>query len=203
MQAEEGGDGGDVPGVFVTEPVGVQGGEIGVVDFMRSQADLHRKVQHGALARRDVGRLAVIDGHLVGHVRLFLVDAQQRAVCHHAVQALVGCAGGGDDHLAVALAQVAAAAGAFGLHQRVVVGEEGAPFGRAARQAQEHVRHKAGFFLHGQHLGLDVVGQGVQVGKRVTGGHGRSLLGVHLDTGAHTLYHFGPAPPPRRAGAHP
>ena len=69
-----------------------------------SRADLHREVEHRALARRDVG-LAVVDRHLVGDQRLLLVDAQDRAVRDHAVQALVGGRGGDDDHLALALAQ--------------------------------------------------------------------------------------------------
>jgi hypothetical protein len=71
------------------KPCGAQRGEVGLVDLVRRRADLHREVQHGALARRDVG-LAVVDRHLVGDQRLLLVDAQDRAMRHHAVQALVG-----------------------------------------------------------------------------------------------------------------
>jgi hypothetical protein len=138
-----------------SEAVRVQRGEVGVVDLVRLQADLHREVEHGALARRDVG-LAVVGGHLVGHQRLLLVDAQDGAVRHHAVQALVG-------RLVVVTiisrSPLVSAVRSFGHHQRVVVGEEGAPLGRPVRQRQEHVGHEAGLLLHLQHLGLDVVGQ--------------------------------------------
>ncbi|MCY1543482.1 hypothetical protein D9M68_793020 [compost metagenome] len=162
----------------------MQGGEIGVVDLVRGQADLHREVEHGALARADLG-LAVVHRHLVGHQRLFLVDAQDRAVRHHAVETVVGGAGGGDDHLAIALGEAAFATCGFGRHQRIVVGEEGTPLGRAARQRQEHVGHEAGFFLHLQDLGLEVLRQGVEVGQGVAGiAHGLSpvsfLLGLKV-----------------------
>ena len=73
-QTKERSDGGNVSGVFVIEPMGVQGGKVFVVDFIGFQAHLHRKVEHGALARRDIG-LAVVDSHLVGHQGLLLVNA--------------------------------------------------------------------------------------------------------------------------------
>jgi hypothetical protein len=70
------------------KPCACSGGEVGLVDLVRAQADLHREIEHRALARRDVG-LAVVHGHLVGHQRLLLVDAQHGAVRHHAVEALL------------------------------------------------------------------------------------------------------------------
>ena len=88
-----------------------------------------------ALAGRDVG-LAVVDGHLVGHKGLFLVDTQNGAVRDHTVQALVGAAGGGDDHLAIAFGEVAGAARTLGFHERIVVRKKRAPFGRAAGKPQ-------------------------------------------------------------------
>ena len=147
-------------------------------DAVRLVADLHREVEHRALARRDVG-LAVVDRDLIGHQRFLLVDAQQRAVCNHAVQALVGRTGCGHDHLAVALGQAAL----FLQHQRVVIREERAPFSGAPRERQKHVRHEAGFFLHLEHLGADVVGQVFQLGGGVAG-HGAVLFLSHR-LGAH------------------
>jgi hypothetical protein len=107
-----------------------------------SSADLHREIEHGLLARRDVG-LAVVDRHLVGDQRILLVDAQDGAVGDHAVLAAVGVRGGDHDHLALGLGQAAVL-----FHQRVVVGEEGAPLGGPVRQGQEDVGHEAGFLLH-------------------------------------------------------
>ena len=86
---------------------------------------------------------------------------------HHAIQALVSGAGGGDDHLAVALGQ----AGVFFEHQGVVVGKKSAPLGRASRQCQKHGGHKTGLFLDFEHFRADVVGQVFEFGERVTG-HG-------------------------------
>lgn len=126
---------------------------VGVVDGVRCGANLHRKVEHGALARRDVG-LAVIDGHLVGHQRILLVNAQDGAVRDHAIQALVGSGGGDDDHLALALGEAAA----FPQHQRIVVREEGTALVGPMRQRKEDVRHKAALLLHLQDARADVFG---------------------------------------------
>jgi hypothetical protein len=65
---------------------------------------------------------------------------------------------------------VAGAAHRLRHHQGVVVGKEGAPLGRPAGKGQEHVGHEAGLFLHLQYLGLDVVGQLVEVGGGVAVG---------------------------------
>ena len=153
--------------------MGMQGAEVGVLDLVRAQAHLHGEVEHGALARRDVG-LAVVHGHLVGHQRLFLVDAQDGSMRHHAVQALVGGAGGGHDHFAVALGQVT-----FLLeHQGIVVGKKGAPLRRSAGKGQKHVGDEAGLFLHLQDAGADVFGKVVQCGEGVAWVHGcRALQG--------------------------
>jgi hypothetical protein len=96
-----------------------------------------------ALARADVG-LAVIDRHLVGNQRLFLIDAQDGAMSHHAIQALIGSAGGGDDHFALALAETAVLLE----HQRIVVGKEGAPLGRPASKGQKNIGNKARLLLY-------------------------------------------------------
>jgi hypothetical protein len=84
---------------------------------------------------------------------------------------VVGGAGGGDDHLALALGQAAFTVHALGHHQGIVVGKKGTPFRRAAGKGQKHVGDEPGFFLHFQNAGADVFGQGVQVGKGVTGVH--------------------------------
>ena len=54
-QAEERGDGADVPDVFVGEAMLVQRGEIFIADFVRLFGDLHREIAHRFLAWRDVG----------------------------------------------------------------------------------------------------------------------------------------------------
>ncbi len=166
-QAKKGGDGGDIPNVFVVEPVRVQRGEVGVVYQVAVGAHLHGEVEHGALAWRDVG-FAVVDGDLVGDQRFLFVDAQNRAVRHHAIQAVVGRAGGGDDHLAVTLGQVAVAAHRLGHHQGIVVGKERTPFGRAAGERQKYIGHKACLFLHLQNLDANVIGQIFQLGVGVS-----------------------------------
>ena len=126
------------------------------------QTHLHRKVEHGALAWADV-RLAVIDGHLVCHQGLFLIDTQDGAMCHHAIQAVVGGTGGGDDHFTLALGQ----ATVFTQHQGIVVSEKCPPFSRATRQGQKHIGHKTGFFLNFQDFGADVFRQVFDLRGRV------------------------------------
>ena len=96
----------------------------------------------------------MVDRDLVGDQRVLLVDAQQRAVRDDAVEALVGAAGGDDDHLLLALAEARVAQ-----QQRVVVGEEGAELGRPVREGEEDVGHEAGLLLHLEDLRADVVGQ--------------------------------------------
>src|SRR5471030_217619 len=64
-QREETGDGDDVPDILVGKTVAVQGLEVGVDYGPRLERGLHRKIEHGALLRRDVG-LAVVDRHLIG-----------------------------------------------------------------------------------------------------------------------------------------
>ena len=140
----------------------MQSGEVGIVNFMAVQTHLHRKVEHGALAGRDI-RFAVVHRHLVSHQRFLFIDAQNRAVRHHAIQTVVGRAGGGHDHLAVALGEVAV----LFEHQRVVIVEKRAPFGGASCQRQKHIGHEARFFLHFQNLGAHVLGQILEVGVGV------------------------------------
>src|SRR3546814_2405000 len=58
-----------------------------LADLLRTLRDLHRVVEHGALARRDVG-LAPVDRDLIGDHRVLLADPQDRPVRDHAVEAL-------------------------------------------------------------------------------------------------------------------
>src|SRR5690606_28481816 len=102
-----------------------------------------------------------------GQQGLLFVDAQDRPMRHHAVQTVVGGAGRGDDHLALAFAQAGFPAGGLRHHERIVVGEKGTPLGRPAGEGQKHVGHEAGLFLDFQDPGADVLGQGVQLGQRV------------------------------------
>ena len=127
--------------------------------LLRLGAHLHREVEHGALARRDVG-LAVVDGDLVGDQRVLGADAQDRAVRDHAVMALVGAGGRHHDHLALGLGQAAVL-----FHQRVVIGKEGAEFVGPIGQRQEDVRNEAGFLLHREDAGADIVRQLVDGGR--------------------------------------
>jgi hypothetical protein len=64
-ETEEGGDSGDIPDIFVAETMALKSLEVGITDGLRQVADFHSKVEHGHLARGDVG-LAVVRGHLVG-----------------------------------------------------------------------------------------------------------------------------------------
>ncbi len=160
--------------------MGVQRGEVGFFNFIAVLANFHGEIQHGALPRRDVG-LAVIHSDLIRHQGFLFVNAQNGTVRDHAVQAVVGGAGGGDNHLAVALAQ----ARVLFEHQRVVVGKKGPPFGRAPRQGQKDIGHKAGFFLDFQHLGADVVGQIFDFWGRVASGHEVTLDFLNLTSASH------------------
>ena len=63
---------------------------------------------------------------------------------HHAIQAVIGGTGGGDNHFPLTLGE----ATVFAQHQRVVVREKCPPFGRATGQGQKHIGHKTGFFLN-------------------------------------------------------
>ncbi len=128
------------------------------------RAHLHREVEHGALARRDIG-LAVVDGDLVGDLRILRPDAQDRAMRDHAIVALVGAGGRHHDHLALGLGQAAVL-----FHQRVVIGKERAEFVGPVGQRQEDVRHEAGLFLHREQAAADIVGQCVDGGYREASG---------------------------------
>lgn len=86
------------------------------------------------------------------------------------------------DHLALALGQAAF----FLEHEGIVVGEKGAPFGRAARKGQEDVGNEACLFLHFKDAGADVLGQAGQFGLGVAGGgHVSCLLGVVVVVAGH------------------
>ena len=60
-----------------------------------------------------------------------------------AILALVDARGRDHDHLALGLGQAARL-----LHQRVMIGEEGAELVRPARQREKDVRNEARLFLH-------------------------------------------------------
>src|SRR5690606_18335448 len=59
--AEEGGDRADVPDRLVVEAVSAQRLEVGVLDLAAAGRQLHREIQHRALARTDLG-LAIVGG---------------------------------------------------------------------------------------------------------------------------------------------
>ena len=75
-----------------------------------------------------------------------------------AVLAAVGIRRGDHDHFAFGLGQAAVP-----FHQRVVVGEEGAPLGGPVRQGKEDVGDEAGFFLDFEDARADVRGQVVEL----------------------------------------
>jgi hypothetical protein len=153
-QPEQAGDRADVPDVVVAEAVTTQGRVVGVDQGAAVLAHLERERQHRALTLGDVGP-EVVGGHLVGQHRLPGIHAQQSAVRHHAVQAIVGRRGGDDDHFAFGPAE----RGAVAQHQRVVPVEERAGLGRPVREGQEHVGHEAGLGLHLEDAGAQVLGQ--------------------------------------------
>jgi hypothetical protein len=114
-----------------SKPCVAQRRVVGLADRARLEADLHREREHRLLARRDVG-LPVVDGDLVGDERILLVDAQDRAVRDHAVQAVVRAARRDHDHFLLALRQARRLQ-----HQRVVVREERPELVRAVREREE------------------------------------------------------------------
>ena len=76
-----------------------------------------------------------------------------------AVEAVVGCTGGGDDHFSIAFAQAALAPHSLRHHERIVVSEEGAPFSGSASECHENIRDEPRFFLCFKNARLDVVWQ--------------------------------------------
>jgi hypothetical protein len=152
-EAEEGRNGTNVPDVLVAEAVSVQRFEVGIGNRGGVERHFHGEIQHGLLARRDVG-LAMIDRNLVGDQRVLGTDAQDGAVRDHAILATVGIRGGDYDHLAFRLGQPTLL-----FHQRIVKGEERAPFRGPVRQREKHVGNEAGLLLHLQDAGADVFGQ--------------------------------------------
>ncbi len=75
-----------------------------------------------------------------------------------AILAMVEAGGGDHDHLPLGLGQAAGL-----LHQRVMIGEEGAELVGTARQRQKDVGHEAGLFLHRRDPLGDVGGQVLEV----------------------------------------
>ena len=71
-----------------------------------------------------------------------------------AIGAVVDARSRDHDHLALGLGQAAGL-----LHQRVMIGEEGAELVRPARERQKHIGNEARFFLHRFDPLADVVGQ--------------------------------------------
>ena len=154
-QREEGRNRGDVPDVVVGKAMAGDRRKILLGYLLRINAHLHREIEHGALSRRDVG-FAVIDGDLVCNQRVLRPDAQDGAMRDHAILALVGARRRHHDHLALGLGEPAVL-----LHQRIMIGEEGAEFVGPIRQRQEHVRNEAGFLLHREEAGPDILRQAV------------------------------------------
>ena len=126
------------------KPWALEGGDVGIADGMSLEGHLHGEVEHRLLPGRDVG-LAVVDGDLIGDQRVLGADAQDRAMGDDAILALVGVAGRHHDHLALGLGEIAGL-----VHQRVVIGEEGAELVGPTGEHQKDVRHEAGLLLNGQ-----------------------------------------------------
>jgi hypothetical protein len=136
---------------------------VGVAHGPRLFADLDGEVEHGHLTWADIG-LAVVRGDDVGDERVLLEDPQHRSVRDDAVEAVIDRRGGHDDHLPIGLGQVPRLL----LHERVVVGEEGAEFVRSAGQGEEDVGHEARLLGDLEDLGADVIVDVVDVSKWVS-----------------------------------
>ena len=134
-----------------------QGRVVGLDDRRRVGADLQREIEHRLLPRRDLG-LAMVHRDLIGDERVLLVDAQDRAVRDHAVEAVVRRAGGDDDHLLLAFGQARRLE-----HQRIVIGEERAELVGSMGQGEEDVGDETRFLLHLEDPSAQVFGQ---VGNR-------------------------------------
>ena len=95
----------------------------------------------------------------------------------HAILALVGGGGRDHDHLALRLRQPAVL-----LHQRIVIGEEGAEFVRPVREHEEDVGDEARLLLHRFDPRADVGGQALQRrhGKTADRGLGASFALVFV-----------------------
>ena len=114
--------------------------------------------------------------HPVRDLRVLRADPQDRPVCHHAVDAVVGAGGRDDDELPLGLRQAALA-----LHERVVVVEERPQLRGATGEGAEHVRHEPGLLgdrldalaqVVGQVCGLDVAETAHRVIVRTVLRHG-------------------------------
>ena len=92
-----------------------------------------------------------------------------------AILALVDARGRDHDHLALGLAQAAGL-----LHQRVMIGEEGAELVRPARQREKDVGNEARLFLHRCDPLADVLGRSARsgAGNRLIGGLVTACLGL-------------------------
>ena len=168
---EQGGDCGDVPGVFVRKAMTFQRSVILFLDVVRALGDLDGEVEHRLLPRRQVG-LAMIDGDLVGDERILGADAQDRAMGDDAILAVVEAGRGDYDHLTLGFAQVPRL-----FHQRVMIGEEGAELVRPARQREKDIGDESGLLLNRGDPLADVLGKFGNLG------HGKSTdrrLGVRL-----------------------
>src|SRR6516162_934383 len=143
-QAEEGRDRGDVPDVFLRESVRLQRDEVALGDLLSLVGDPNGEIQHRLLAVADVG-LAVVDGDLISDQRILGTDPQNRPMRHNAILALVEVAGRDHDHLALGFGQIAGL-----VHQRIVVGEEGAELLRSVREHEEDIRNEARLLLNDQ-----------------------------------------------------
>jgi len=136
----------------------------GIVEHAALRGDMQGEIQHRLLARTDRGG-PVVDRELIGDQRVLGEDAQDRAVGDHAVQAAVIGADGDHDHLLLGLGQAVGGT----LHQRIVVGEEGAEFVGAVRQHEKHVGHEAGLGLHREDALAHVLRQRIEIfGERKT-----------------------------------
>jgi len=131
-------------------------------DRLRNDVELMLGLRKGTSYTNMPAHHGVDLKRIMNPARVAREDAQDRAMRDDAVEAVVGAGRRDDDHLALGLGEPA-----FLLHQRVVVGEEGAELVGAVGQRQEDVRHEAGLLLHGEDAGADVVGQVVEPGHRI------------------------------------
>ena len=131
--------------------------------FLGCPAHLHGEIEHRSLPRRDI-RLAVVDGDLVGDLRVLGTDAQDGAVRDDAVVALIGAGSGDHDHLALRLGQAAVL-----VHQGIMIGEERTKFVGPICQREKHIGNEPGFFLHRENAVADI-------GRQFVEGRGRETF---------------------------
>src|SRR5215207_10724289 len=144
-------DGRDVPNLVIAETVLAQHDAVSLTHLLSPLRDLHGKIKHGSLSRRDV-RLPVITRDLIGDQGVFGANTQDRTVGNDAVLALVHRRGCDHNHLALSFAEPA-----LFVHQGVVVGHERAELVGPVGEHQEDIGDEAGLLLHFENARADVL----------------------------------------------